>query len=99
MCLRLETDSTWADRCVRATICLGEDSHNRLWSDFFFFFKYVHGKVNGQDDAGPDGVYVGCSTQKPRCDLGSVDKTGNGPVAGTQKEPKKRSFQFRVRWC
>lgn len=36
----------------------------------------VHGKVNGQGDAGPDGAYVGCSTQKPRCHLGLVMRQG-----------------------
>lgn len=34
------------------------------------------GKVNGQGDAGPDGLYVRCSTQKPRCHLGSVMRQG-----------------------
>lgn len=36
----------------------------------------AHERVNGQGDAGPDGVYVGCSTQKPRCHLGSVMRQG-----------------------
>lgn len=49
-------------------------------------FLCVHGKVNGQGDAGPDGVYVGCSTQKPRCDLGSVDETGSGLVVEIQED-------------
>lgn len=54
-------------------------------SGFFFGFCFcthysvclcVHGKVNGQGDAGPDGAYVGCSTQKPRCHLGLVMRQG-----------------------
>ena len=32
----------------------------------------MHGKVNGQGEAWPDGVHVGCSTQEPRCHLGLV---------------------------
>lgn len=41
-------------------------------------FVCVRGKVNRQGDAWPDGVYVGCSTQKPRCHLDN--ETGNGVV-------------------
>lgn len=29
-------------------------------------------KVNGEDGAEPDGVYVGCRTRKPRCHLGLI---------------------------
>lgn len=39
-------------------------------------FVCVHAKVIGQGDARPDGVYVGCSTQEPKCHSGLVMRHG-----------------------